>query len=177
MYKTNLIFKQGFGNVNNIANSDSPSRLPKCTTTKFIGISSDTRKRSNPSTTSVNKNQNGFKKIRTAYLDLMNDSRNCTIDPLSCIPLTKIRLLTKRGVKRLKRLMGGDKSGDKPGIFASSDTPVVIPLTGSMYHHVQEHFESLGLSSTEVEVKIKERELWYGIVDGMHRHRAIMELM
>ena len=46
-----------------------------------------------------------------------------------------------------------------------------------MYHHVQEHFESLGVSSSEVEVKIKERDLWYGIVDGMHRHRAIMELM
>ena len=37
-------------------------------------------------------------------------------------------------------------------------------------------FESLGLSDSEVTHRIKQREPWYGIIDGMHRHKVIMEL-
>lgn len=137
------------------------------------------KKRSSTATSASTNNsfQHRIKKIRTAYLHLMDESTNRTIDPLSCIPLTRIRSLSKCGVMKLKRLMGGENVGDKPGIFASSDTAIVVPLVGSMSHFLQEHFESFSLSPNQVEIKIKERETWYGIIDGMHRHRAITELM
>ncbi len=117
------------------------------------------------------------KKVKTAYLHILEGSRNKTIDPLSCIPLTKIRILSRCGVLKLKRLMGGEKDDDQPGIFASTDTPIVVPLMGSMAHFIHEHFESVGFSTDEIVDKLKERETWYGIIDGMHRHKAITELM
>ena len=117
------------------------------------------------------------KKVKTAYLHILEGSRNKTIDPLSCIPLTKIRTLSRCGILKLKRLMGGEKDDDQPGIFASTDTPVVVPLMGSMAHFIHEHFESIGFTVDEIADKLKERETWYGVIDGMHRHKAITELM
>ena len=67
----------------------------------------------------------------TAYLDVLNESVNRLVDPSACIPLTMIRPISNSGVQKLKRLFTGDDDSDGPGVFASTDTPVVVPLTGS----------------------------------------------
>ena len=52
-----------------------------------------------------------------------------------------------------------------------------MPLTGTHRHHLSSHFQNLGLCSDEAKEKINSRQEWYGIVDGVHRHTAIVELM
>ena len=52
--------------------------------------------------------------------------------------------------KEVEAANGWGKPGDRPGIFACSDTPIVTALIGSVSHYVQEHFESEGLTKAEI---------------------------
>ena len=43
-------------------------------------------------------------------------------------------------------------------------------------NHAHSYLADQGLSDSEIEARLKERDIWYGIFDGMHRHQVIMEL-
>ena len=105
----------------------------------------------------------------------MEGSINCSVDPLSCIPLTNIRCISPSGVERLKRSLSNGNGG--LNYIAGSDTPIVVSLSGSFHHYISNYFQSeCGLPESESNTKIKSRKDWYGVVDGMHRLKAITDL-
>lgn len=129
----------------------------------------------------------GQQVVRAKFVDVMEGSVNTTVDPFSCIPLTCIRKVVRSGVLRMKRILGkisnSMKGPEVPcsrevGIVAGSDAPIVIPLSGTLRRFLVLHFKTdKGLTEREARERVASRELWYGVVDGMHRLLAIWEMM
>ena len=124
---------------------------------------------------------------KALFADVMEGSSNTTVDPRDCIPLTNVRAIVRLGVERMKVLFrghavaeGNHEAGEaphEPGITAGSDMPVLMPLTGTYRRYVIDHFKGKGLTETEAREKSRTRTQWYGVVDGMHRLVAILELI
>ncbi len=59
---------------------------------------------------------------------------------------------------------------------AGSDAPIVLPLEGSYKGTVLERFLADAMTEEAAREKRDPREIWYGLVNGMHRLTAIREL-
>ena len=126
----------------------------------------------------------GLLKANALFADVMEGSVFTTTDPRSCIPFTNIRLICRSGVKRMKRIFRGmgcaehDGAGESIGFVAGPDAPLATPLTGTFSRYVAEYFvEEKGMTTEESIEHAASREIWYGVVDGMHRLVAILELI
>ena len=71
----------------------------------------------------------------------------------------------------------GDESIVGGGIACGTDTPILVRLSGSNVTHALEYFRTKGLSEAEAKERVKERSVWYGIIDGEHSYHAITHLM
>lgn len=116
------------------------------------------------------------------FAEVLRDSKTQFVDPRACIPLTKVRRLSKSGVSRLAASLDGTRtfgtSGSASfGVASSSSLPVVVPLSGLLATETKAHFVSEGFSAEDAEEKEREHDQWYGIVDGAHRQAALMLLL
>ena len=82
--------------------------------------------------------------VVSEFNDVKDNSRNVFLNPLSCVPLTKIRELSQSGVRRMMRLFERSFETDEDlcsiGICLGSDTPIVVKLTGSLLEFVTVYF-------------------------------------
>ncbi len=119
-------------------------------------------------------------RVRTHFKDVMDGCYYDWVDPYGCIPFTSTRVITNSGVKRLMALFDASFNGETiagGGISCGTNTPIIVKLTGTLLVHAHEYFRKTGLSESAVKLKLKEREVWYGIVDGEHSHSAIIRLI
>lgn len=134
------------------------------------------RKRKEP--TGTCENRAPVKMAKALFQDVMDGSIHTAINPLSCIPLTKVRGISSSGVMRLKSAFRGGGGRADMNYVAGSDSPIVVPLQGVLQHHILEHFTGFcKMSENDAKEKMKSRSTWFGVVDGMHRLAAIKELI
>ncbi len=134
---------------------------------------------------STTRECNEVQDVEILFSDLVIGSKCQLVDPESCIPFSKIRHLTLSGIRRLEVSFLGKshpKEGDyssytSSGLTLGSDIPMVVNLTGSLKVYVHEHFKAQGLDSVCIRERIASRSTWYGIVDGLHSHAAITNIM
>lgn len=111
------------------------------------------------------------KSATSRFQDVMEGSVITTVDPLACVPMTNIRKISPSGVARLTTIISST------GFTAGSDVAIVMPLTGAHRHVLCSYWTGTGLSASEAREKMESRDQWFGVVDGMHRHSAILELI
>ena len=166
-----------------------------CLETAIRDMSSSFFKQKNISGTQDARSTPRDTSIMTLFADVMEGSTNMRVDPRSCVPLTSVRQISRSGVMRLKAIFNGssfdrdtrngrvnnDRYGQ--GFIAGSDNGIVVELTGGLKRHVVDFFRSMKgsdgkpLSESQAVEKAEGRSVWYGVVDGMHRLTAILELM
>lgn len=126
----------------------------------------------------------------TKLADILEGSTIMTIDPKSCVPIVTTRRTVPSGTERLKQSFRGvprtGEGSDETIMTAGSDEAIVVPLQGSLRHHVLSYFKR-AVDDTNGDMKsrpdeevtriIASREVWYGIVDGNCRHGAVLQLM
>ena len=127
--------------------------------------------------------------VAAHFDDIMSSARYTKVDPHSCIPFTRFRKPSSSGVARLMRIFDGElqeKLGNEIstepdashcGISLGTGTAILVELSGSMSHYVNDYFRSEGFSMEEAREKANSRDRWYGIVDGEHSQRSIVKLM
>lgn len=115
------------------------------------------------------------------FADVMDGCIYGSVNPKACIPLTETRKISTSGVERFQASMAGrsEESDNCPvmGLVCGSDVAIVVPLTGTLKCYVRKHFESLDLDEGDLNTKIDAFDTWYGIVDGHHRHKAILRII
>ncbi len=119
-------------------------------------------------------------RVQNLFKDVMDGSCYEWVDPLCCIPFTMTRPISLSGVLGLMELFDGGFNGDSiagGGISCGSDTPMVVKLTGTNLTIAYEHFRKKGYSEDKVKEMVEARQTWFGIVDGEHRHSAILRLI
>lgn len=61
-------------------------------------------------------------------------------------------------------------------IVAGSDSPIVIPLTGTLHHNVVNHFmETQEISEADAKQISSSRYKWFGVLDDMQRFMELNE--
>ncbi len=120
--------------------------------------------------------------LNILFAELVVGSKDMFVELDSCIPFTKIRPLSSSGVRRLVSSFRGDEAKLEPsdislyqstGMALGSDIGMVVPLVGGLSQYVSEYFIEEGFRDEELQRKVKTRELWFGIVDGLHSHAAL----
>lgn len=129
----------------------------------------------------------GFEGVTEAFRDLLEGAEIMKLDPDVCIPFSKVRSISPSGVSRLKESFSGhiEDDGMTKGITSGGCLPSVVRLEGVYesfpYSFLESNFLADGLSANEATKKaeemVKKHDVWYGIIDGAHRHMAISELM
>ena len=120
----------------------------------------------------VSKQGSGSRNAPVArFSSVMDGSTNTSVDPMACVPMTNIRQISRSGVDRLKSIFTSE------GFTCGSDLGIVMKLSGAHRHHLSAYFKKQGLFASETKEKSESRNEWYGIIDGMHRHCALIELM
>lgn len=109
---------------------------------------------------------------------LIQTGRIITIDPLDTIPLTCIRTVVDSGVAKLEvaflRSLNGP--GMSMGFSSAAPQPVVVQIPEDRVHLVVDYFISVkGLSAENAEA-ISRSKVWFGIVEGAHRRKALINL-
>ncbi len=99
--------------------------------------------------------ENSDETIVAEFTDVMEGSQNLFVDPHSCVPLTKIRSLSKSGVNRLMHLLDNSLNGAanawNVGITLGTDTPIIVKLNGNLQDYVHEYWKGeMGFSEEEV---------------------------
>ena len=108
--------------------------------------------------------------FKPLFDELFQDSINTKVDPFCCIPFANMRAKSQNAVRRLIYLF--DKKYDhgdhciSPGLALGTDCPIVVPLSGSLFHYVRDHFYKEGHSKIEVDELVRRYPVWYGIIDG-----------
>jgi len=112
-------------------------------------------------------------------LSALNGITYENVDPFCCFPYIRIRKTSRSGVKRLKASLNGTTGGVLfngliPGQFgyvvridrAVAEEKILRYLKGD-----------LGLTEAQAYERLQRYETWYGVVDGVHRLLALMELI
>lgn len=115
--------------------------------------------------------------FKPLFEDLLSGATYLSINPYQCIPFTKIREISKSGVERLVNLYTNTSASDtfSPCLGLGSDTPIVVPLVGSLQHYVREYFDTKYGSEQSIEY-ISRFDIWFGIIDGHHSNEAVCHL-
>ena len=118
--------------------------------------------------------------VKALYEDLFINARLLQVDPSACVPWIKIRPISNSGVHRLMQIFkGGDEVDNKAqlsGIAVGTDCATVIILSDDQMHLVHAYLKEEGLSEKEIQEKVNEHPVWYGIIDGCHSHCALKRL-
>lgn len=93
-----------------------------------------------------------------------------TVDPGTCVPITRVRKILKGGIVRPK------SSFRTATFFAGPGSAEIIILTGSADGEVTRNFHFTGGERKNLRDKIESKEKWFAIVDGEHTWMAITEL-
>lgn len=132
----------------------------------------------------VSIDPSGMEVVKEAFRELVKDASVTTVDPKSCIPFTRVRKLSASGIKRLKESFHGTIEGNG-GVTSGGVIPTVVMLDGAYNSYPLEYWKAMmkgrGLSNEESEKEaskiVGSQQVWYGVVDGAHRLRAIEELI
>ena len=115
------------------------------------------------------------------FQDLFEGATYETVDAFACVPFTKTRQVSEAGVAKLEQLYvfqgANNHKTESPGFGYGTDTPIVVPLLGSLEMFVYKHFESEGLQGSELRETVTSRPIWYGIVDGLHSNHAFRRMI
>jgi len=131
--------------------------------------------------------QQKWEGVVEAFRDLVTEAEVSGVNPAACIPFTNIRIISNSGVARLKESFSGKCNHDSPttGMTSGGCLPSVVRLQG-VYDSYPLNYWRLklqedGLEDSQIDEKLNEKmeenNTWYGIVDGAHRHRALVELI
>ena len=126
------------------------------------------------------RHNNTTTKAKDVFGDIIEGSKNEFIDPTSCVPLTRIRNLSECGVKRLASMFDGEAPtiGMSKGHSSSGAMPVVVELKAEDKDIVLRYFiDDKNMNETVAVHRYNGKDTWYGIVDGCHRHAALLSLM
>jgi len=131
--------------------------------------------------------QQKWEGVVEAFRDLVTEAEVSGVNPAACIPFTNIRIISNSGVARLKESFSGKCNHDSPttGMTSGGCLPSVVRLQGVYdsypLNYWRVKFQEDGLEDSQIDEKLNEKmeenNTWYGIVDGAHRHRALVELM
>ena len=118
------------------------------------------------------------------FVPLFDDIFVCSIkkkvDATSCIPFARIRNPTDSGILRLATSFDNSANiGEdimNAGFVVGSKMALVVSLADSFYHHVPEHFKSVGHKEGDVAEIVPRHDTWYGIIDGSSTSCALRYL-
>ena len=110
----------------------------------------------------------------------MKDSSYKSVRVDHCVPLFLSRTLSLSGVQRLKANIVNswrESDGESSGIVSGTATVIIIPLQERDKDIVSGYVESRMEYYKADEDAQQSSSQWYGIVDGCHRHAALMEVL
>lgn len=123
-------------------------------------------------TTTINEVQH----FQPLFRDLFVGATYVYVDPFTCIPIMKIREATGSGVNKLIELCDYSKSilqnDGSLGFDLRADISFIVPWLGSNENYMYYNFKSSGINDRDVQQKMKGRDVWIGIVDGLHPNKA-----
>lgn len=114
--------------------------------------------------------------IYALFEDLFICSGHIRVNPQACIPWTCTRPIVKSGVHRLAASFdrsNHEKDSNLAGLSVGSDSAIVIELEEIQLHYVRSYLKLNGVDETELDQRLNEHTIWYGIIDGAHSHEAI----
>lgn len=111
------------------------------------------------------------------FRHVLRGSKNKEVSPLCCIPYSRIRGICRSGVTRLSKLFDSSASnlGYSQGHSSSASLPIVME-----FDHMEKDFvvgflvNERSMAITEAINRYNAHTVWYGIVDGVHRHEALL---
>lgn len=135
------------------------------------------------SLTSINRNiKAGADKlaVKVTFKDTISAAQYIKIDPLSCIPFTKIGDTTWYGLLRILSNFSGvgpSNPGPAAGIFSwRTNGAIVVSVDDNSLHLVRVWFVSQCISEKDIEMEVRSKLSWHEIIDGNYRHQAILLL-
>lgn len=106
------------------------------------------------------------------FASLLEGATVQTLDPMCCLPFTRIRNIVNGCVKVLCKIFE-----DAGGLTSGGSMAYVIKLEGVFASYPLEYFrEKLG-NENDARKEVQKREEWYGVVDGEHRATALQKLI
>lgn len=103
-------------------------------------------------------------------------STYCYADPFVCVPFAKIRSTSDSVVNNLidlfDRKSAEETDNQARGFVFITDTPCIVPVSGTLSHYVYYYLKDLGLVYRHIEQNINGRNEWCGIVDELHSNKA-----
>ena len=124
---------------------------------------------------------NGQHSVSTQFKDVLEGCAPFFVNPRQCIPLCLVRKISVHGRNRLINSFLGRLSthhfNSPAGIVAGPSPAQVVPLTGALQPLLLDYFKSMDLDAAEVKSRSSQFDSWFGVIDGCHRHSAIIMLM
>lgn len=122
-----------------------------------------------------------IKEIKPLFEYLFDGAKYEYVDLFCCIPFKNIWTTTQYGVIKSFHIYDWtstiNDSGHSIGLELGTDTPMVLPLIGSLEHFLYEHLKKSCLSGDELTEKFNSRPKWIRIVNGMHSNLDIRLLI
>ncbi len=120
-------------------------------------------------------------RFKPLFEEMFHGSVNKMVDPTACIRFANVRVPLPSGVARF--VFNFDSEQDKgndiltSGYIVGSKMSVVVPLTGTLFSFVLNHFkETYQLDDSQARKAASVHDTWYGIVDGGYTNAAIRKL-
>lgn len=120
-----------------------------------------------------------FVAARDRFADLVAGGTVICVDPVHCIPLTKVRSISESGVRRLMHAFSNAKEapGLSSGHSSGGGMPVVVDIDESMRSEaIAFNNSEQGMSSEQAKSAYEDFPQRYGVVDGAHRLVALVRL-
>lgn len=106
------------------------------------------------------------------FAQLLEGATAQSLDPMSCLPFTRIRNIVDGCVEVLCNIF--EELG---GLTTGGSMAYAIRLEGVYASYPLEYFRDKMGSEEDANKEVSKRELWYGIVDGEHRLTALQKLI
>lgn len=106
---------------------------------------------------------------------IWEDSTIETLDIASCVSILRVRRKSEYGVNKLAKLMNRSED-NRMGHTSAAALPIVSEIPRDQFHLVEEHFrEDMGICAEKAREQVhRDGQSWYAIVDGDHRHDALL---
>ena len=109
---------------------------------------------------------------------LMRTGRVITVDPLDTIPLACVREVSNSGVSKLEYafMRSSNGPGMSMGVSSAAPQPVVTQIPKENLQVVVDYFFKVKGLQMECARAISTSKTWYGIIEGAHRRKALINL-
>ena len=109
---------------------------------------------------------------------LMRTGRIITVDPLDTIPLACVRDVSNSGVAKLEYafIRSPNGPGMSLGVSSAAPQPVVTQIPKDNLHMVFDYFLKVKGLQMDCTRAISTSKTWYGIIEGAHRRKALINL-